>query len=281
MGQGRSRSSSSAECSRRPCGQNGTVRLQGGCNDLQPVPTRDGRRRHRPACMPSQSLRLRRRSRRSTGGGPPRVLLAPPRGRSRRARAQRACASHRTIQEATCLGIHHRRGPTYKLPFVIAASAAGTVIEWYDFYLYGVLAAFFSTQFFPERQRRPRRCSPRWRPSAPASPSARSAPSFFGRIGDIIGRKFTFLRHDHRHGHLDRPRRHPADVRPDRHPRADHPRHCCAWPRASRSAASTAARRSTSRSTPGRQAAASTPLDPDDGHDRPDAGPRWSSASPA
>ena len=37
----------------------------------------------------------------------------------------------------------------FKLPFVISASAAGTVIEWYDFYLDGVLAAFFSTQFFP------------------------------------------------------------------------------------------------------------------------------------
>ena len=42
---------------------------------------------------------------------------------------------------------------TYKLPFVIGASAAGTIIEWYDFYLYGVLAAFFSTQFFPQGQR--------------------------------------------------------------------------------------------------------------------------------
>ncbi|HEX3428008.1 MAG TPA: hypothetical protein VHS36_04315, partial [Candidatus Limnocylindrales bacterium] len=40
--------------------------------------------------------------------------------------------------------------PTYRLPFVITASAAGTIIEWYDFYLYGVLAAFFSTQFFPK-----------------------------------------------------------------------------------------------------------------------------------
>ena len=37
----------------------------------------------------------------------------------------------------------------FKLPFVISASAAGTIVEWYDFYLYGVLAAFFSTQFFP------------------------------------------------------------------------------------------------------------------------------------
>ncbi len=80
----------------------------------------------------------------------------------------------------------------YKIPFVIGASAAGTTIEWYDFYLYGVLAAFFSTQFFP-----------------PGDPTAQLLSSlaafgagfavrpfgaaFFGRIGDIIGRKFTFL----------------------------------------------------------------------------------------
>src|SRR5688500_96210 len=37
----------------------------------------------------------------------------------------------------------------YGLPFVIGASAAATVIECYDFYLYGVLAAFFSPQLFP------------------------------------------------------------------------------------------------------------------------------------
>jgi MFS family permease len=80
----------------------------------------------------------------------------------------------------------------YKLPFVISASAAGTVIEWYDFYLYGVLAAFFSTQFFPPGD-------------ATASLLASLATfgagfavrpfgaAFFGRIGDIVGRKFTFL----------------------------------------------------------------------------------------
>ena len=45
--------------------------------------------------------------------------------------------------------------PTYRLPFVISASAAGTIIEWYDFYLYGVLAAFFSTQFFRAMMIRP------------------------------------------------------------------------------------------------------------------------------
>ena len=80
----------------------------------------------------------------------------------------------------------------YKLPFVIAASAAGTVIEWYDFYLYGVLAAFFATQFFP----------PGNDVAALLSSLATFGAGFavrpfgaavFGRIGDLVGRKFTFL----------------------------------------------------------------------------------------
>mgnify|MGYP003335583970 CR=1 FL=1 len=35
------------------------------------------------------------------------------------------------------------------LTFIIAASSGGTLIEWYDFYLYGVLAGFFAAHFFP------------------------------------------------------------------------------------------------------------------------------------
>ncbi len=82
--------------------------------------------------------------------------------------------------------------PTYRLPFVIGASSAGTIIEWYDFYLYGVLAAFFSTQFFPKDN-----------PTAALLASLATfgagfavrpfGAAVFGRIGDIIGRKFTFL----------------------------------------------------------------------------------------
>jgi len=80
----------------------------------------------------------------------------------------------------------------YKLPFVIGASAAGTVIEWYDFYLYGVLAAFFSTQFFPKGNET----------AALLASLATFGAGFavrpfgaavFGRIGDVVGRKFTFL----------------------------------------------------------------------------------------
>src|SRR5215216_6321915 len=82
--------------------------------------------------------------------------------------------------------------PTYRLPFVIGASAIGTVIEWYDFYLYGVLATFFSAQFFP--------------PGNDTAALLQSLATFgagfavrpfgalvFGRIGDKIGRKYTFL----------------------------------------------------------------------------------------
>jgi MFS family permease len=80
----------------------------------------------------------------------------------------------------------------YKLPFVIGASAIGTVIEWYDFYLYGVLATFFSAQFFPKGNDT----------AALLASLATFGAGFavrpfgaavFGRIGDIIGRKFTFL----------------------------------------------------------------------------------------
>ena len=80
----------------------------------------------------------------------------------------------------------------YRLPFVIGASAAGTIIEWYDFYLYGVLAAFFATQFFPKDN-----------PTAALLASLATfgagfavrpfGAAVFGRIGDIVGRKFTFL----------------------------------------------------------------------------------------
>lgn len=38
----------------------------------------------------------------------------------------------------------------FNLMQVILASSAGTVIEWYDFYIYGALAVFFSTYFFPK-----------------------------------------------------------------------------------------------------------------------------------
>ena len=80
----------------------------------------------------------------------------------------------------------------YKLPFVIGASAAGTVIEWYDFYLYGVLAAFFSTQFFPKGDNTAALLASLATFGAGFAVRPFGA-AFFGRIGDVVGRKFTFL----------------------------------------------------------------------------------------
>jgi hypothetical protein len=57
---------------------------------------------------------------------------------------------------------------------VIFASSLGTVFEWYDFYLYAVLAPFFAALFF-HRGTRPRHCSLPSPPTLPASSCARSA----------------------------------------------------------------------------------------------------------
>jgi MFS family permease len=90
------------------------------------------------------------------------------------------------------LGAESTTGYQYKLPFVISASAAGTVIEWYDFYLYGVLAAFFSTQFFPSGNDVAALLASLATFGAGFAVRPFGA-AFFGRIGDLIGRKFTFL----------------------------------------------------------------------------------------
>src|SRR6201989_1176561 len=75
---------------------------------------------------------------------------------------------------------------------VIFASSLGTVFEWYDFYLYATLAPFFASLFFP----------PGNDTAALLSAFATYAAGFlvrpfgavvFGRVGDLGGRKYTFL----------------------------------------------------------------------------------------
>lgn len=75
---------------------------------------------------------------------------------------------------------------------VITASSVGTLIEWYDFYIFGSLSTIISQKFFPAAN-----------PTAALlSTLATFAAGFivrpfgalvFGRLGDIIGRKYTFL----------------------------------------------------------------------------------------
>ncbi|MDJ1492810.1 MFS transporter [Cytophagaceae bacterium DM2B3-1] len=79
-----------------------------------------------------------------------------------------------------------------KIWSVITASSVGTLIEWYDFYIFGSLATILSEQFFPKDN-----------PTAAfLSTLATFAAGFvvrpfgalvFGRLGDIVGRKYTFL----------------------------------------------------------------------------------------
>src|SRR5438034_11461874 len=75
---------------------------------------------------------------------------------------------------------------------VIFASSLGTVFEWYDFYLYATLAPFFATLFFPKTNAT----------AALLGSFVSYAAGFlvrpfgalvFGRIGDLVGRKYTFL----------------------------------------------------------------------------------------
>ena len=75
---------------------------------------------------------------------------------------------------------------------VIGASSVGTMIEWYDFYIFGSLATIISTKFFPAGNAT----------AAFLSTLATFAAGFvvrpfgaivFGRLGDMIGRKYTFM----------------------------------------------------------------------------------------
>jgi MFS family permease len=75
---------------------------------------------------------------------------------------------------------------------VIFSSSLGTLIEWYDFYIFGMLAKTIAAQFFPEGNET----------AALLSTLAIFAAGFlvrpfgalvFGRLGDLIGRKYTFL----------------------------------------------------------------------------------------
>jgi MFS family permease len=75
---------------------------------------------------------------------------------------------------------------------VIVASSVGAIFEWYDFYIYAIMAPFFAGLFFP----------PGNQTAALLGAFGAYAAGFlvrpfgaliFGRIGDLVGRKYTFL----------------------------------------------------------------------------------------
>ncbi len=75
---------------------------------------------------------------------------------------------------------------------VILASSAGTIFEWYDFYLYGSLAAIIGAQFFAPFPEATRNVFALLAFAAGFLVRPFGA-LFFGRLGDLIGRKHTFL----------------------------------------------------------------------------------------
>jgi len=93
---------------------------------------------------------------------------------------------------ASAVGIVAPKKADTSIPKVIAASGLGTMIEWYDFYIFGSLALIMSERFFPSGD-------PVW---ALIKTWALFATGFivrpfgalvFGRVGDLIGRKYAFL----------------------------------------------------------------------------------------
>src|SRR5260370_1032760 len=98
--------------------------------------------------------------------------------------------------ERSPLGARGVSGPSalfeYKIWQVILAAAVGTMIEWYDFFIIGSLTAVLALKFYP--------------PGNTTFAYAAYLPTFaiglivrpfgalfFGRIGDLIGRKYAFL----------------------------------------------------------------------------------------
>ncbi|WOC16329.1 MFS transporter [Pseudochrobactrum sp. MP213Fo] len=75
---------------------------------------------------------------------------------------------------------------------VIFASSLGTVFEWYDFYLYGSLAIYIGAAFFSEYPETTRNIFALLAFAAGFLVRPFGA-LFFGRIGDLVGRKYTFL----------------------------------------------------------------------------------------
>lgn len=92
------------------------------------------------------------------------------------------------VSESTDAAVDSER----KIWGVIAASSAGTVIEWYDFYIFGSLSAILSGVFYPGDN--PTFSLLKWLATFAAGFAVRPFGALvFGRIGDLVGRKYAFM----------------------------------------------------------------------------------------
>src|SRR6187455_2978718 len=133
--------------------------------------------------IPSRRFATRPRSEASQSGAPRLPIIGDPGIGTNQGQTPMATLAQTSARES---------GMTKDEKFVIFASSLGTVFEWYDFYLYATLAPFFAALFFP----------PGNDTAALLSAFATYAAGFlvrpfgaifFGRIGDLVGRKYTFL----------------------------------------------------------------------------------------
>src|SRR3979490_3646607 len=82
--------------------------------------------------------------------------------------------------------------PEYSIWRVIFASSVGTMIEWYDFYIFGSLTAVLALKFYPPGNDTFAYIA--YRATFAVGFLVRPFGAlFFGRIGDLVGRKYAFL----------------------------------------------------------------------------------------
>ncbi len=99
---------------------------------------------------------------------------------------------HRVVPRATDTMEETDRLGGANIWTVIGASGVGTMIEWYDFYIFGSLALVLASQFFPSGNQTLAVLSTL--ATFAAGFAARPFGAlFFGRIGDLVGRKYAFL----------------------------------------------------------------------------------------
>ena len=104
---------------------------------------------------------------------------------------------------------------------VISASAVGTMIEWYDFYIFGSLASVISPLFYPSGNDTLALIA--YLSTFAVGFVVRPFGAlFFGRIGDLVGRKYAFLVTLIIMGGGDRAHRRAAHLRLDWHGGASH-----------------------------------------------------------
>jgi MFS family permease len=86
----------------------------------------------------------------------------------------------------------HREPSAADMRLVIAASSAGTIFEWYDFFIYGTLASLIGAAFVPSDNELARQLTV-WAGFAVGFGFRPLGAVLFGYLGDRLGRKYTFL----------------------------------------------------------------------------------------